>query len=339
MKTSVVLATYNGERFLEKQLLSLLEQSRKADEVIITDDASSDRTVEILRAFIATHRVENWTVHVNTENVGYQKNFAAGMARAQGEILFLCDQDDVWHADKIERVLRVFEEHSDAQSVNSSFDVVDGDGNPLSVAERRGWSNHGQLPIALRKGEVRKISSCRARPPAMLVRCNISPGCTMAVRTAVRDAYLASTTYILPHDWELNIIADAMGGMYFCNEALIDYRIHATNAIGLSTANTFPGLSFQERRLAWHQVVEQAIEVSTRYVDDAQFGKLLHTYAVLRREVLEKGKISALIKLYAKCAALYRGIIFPKGRLGDWYTVLTRKMGAKSEKSKADGNG
>jgi glycosyltransferase involved in cell wall biosynthesis len=120
MKISVALATYNGENFIEEQLESILAQSRKVDEVIITDDCSTDNTATIVRSFIKKHGLEEtWKFFVNTENKRYAENFREAIEKTQGDIIFLCDQDDIWVKDRIEKMYSVMSEHSEIGLLNT----------------------------------------------------------------------------------------------------------------------------------------------------------------------------------------------------------------------------
>lgn len=96
-KISVALATYNGEKYIEKQLDSIRNQTIKPDEVVIVDDKSSDRTVALINEFIAVNNLVNWKLFVNEKNVGYRKNFYNALKKVTGEVIFLSDQDDEWH--------------------------------------------------------------------------------------------------------------------------------------------------------------------------------------------------------------------------------------------------
>lgn len=105
MKTSVVMSTYNGEKYITEQLDSLRTQSQSADEVIIADDCSTDHTVEIVRRYINQHNLSDWQVIVNQHNKGWRRNFMEAMWSASGDLIFPCDQDDIWRNDKI-KVIR-----------------------------------------------------------------------------------------------------------------------------------------------------------------------------------------------------------------------------------------
>lgn len=101
MKVSVAMATYNGEKYLEQQIDSILMQLGSDDELIISDDHSSDRTVAIIEKYINNdHRVK---LFMNEES-GVTSNFENAIKRTQNEIIFLSDQDDVWKPEKVSTV-------------------------------------------------------------------------------------------------------------------------------------------------------------------------------------------------------------------------------------------
>lgn len=100
---SVVICTYNGAKFVAEQLDSVLRQTRPADEIIIQDDGSTDATLTILRDYAARYPVIR--LFQNATSMGVNANFYSAMRRAQGDFIALCDQDDLWEADKLERQL------------------------------------------------------------------------------------------------------------------------------------------------------------------------------------------------------------------------------------------
>lgn len=329
MMVSVVMTTYNGEAYVLEQMKSLSAQTRRADEVIIRDDCSTDNTASIIREFIDKNALSHWKFSVNQENVGYRRNFAQGLAEATGEILFLCDQDDVWHADKIERLCAVFETHDEAMAVNSSFRIIDAMGKPNDslhiLQEQPDRSNYSLVPMVLEQNELAKIRSLHSRLPNILIRSNISPGCTMAIRAAVRDRYLQGTKFELPHDWEMNIIADAVDGMYFLNAELIDYRIHGANAIGLQLTDGLEKEPFMTRRRKRHEVVFLAIMATLHYIENDPTRHMLYDYAVLRDQALQRHSLTALLKLYGQHFGFCKGMLTLRGMLGDVYGVVTKK--------------
>ena len=96
---SIALATFNGGTFLRKQLGSLLNQEYSPIEIIISDDGSTDDTLSILEEYSKTYSTVRW--YKNPRPCGYIKNFEYAISKCTGDIIFLCDQDDVWYSDKV----------------------------------------------------------------------------------------------------------------------------------------------------------------------------------------------------------------------------------------------
>jgi glycosyltransferase involved in cell wall biosynthesis len=100
---SVALCTCNGEAYIEAQLASVLAQTHRALELVVVDDASTDRTVEILAE--AARRDERIRVHRNPQRLGVNANFERAFSLCRGDFIAPCDQDDVWSAKKLESLL------------------------------------------------------------------------------------------------------------------------------------------------------------------------------------------------------------------------------------------
>ena len=105
MKISVCLASYNGAQYIEEQLKSILPQLNPTDEVILSDDHSADNTVQLVQA-LNDPRIK---LIQNEGERGYTRNFENALNHATGDILFLSDQDDVWHDDKVKIMLKELE--------------------------------------------------------------------------------------------------------------------------------------------------------------------------------------------------------------------------------------
>ena len=121
MQTSVVMATYNGESFIAEQLRSILEQDCPPTQIVVSDDHSRDRTLDVVQEIRAGDPAR-FVVQENPNARGYTNNFKAALARASGEIVFFCDQDDIWRADKIRLMVEAFE-RSDALLICHDFEV------------------------------------------------------------------------------------------------------------------------------------------------------------------------------------------------------------------------
>ena len=107
MKISVCMATYNGELYIQEQVASILQQLSLGDELIVSDDHSKDRTVDLLKEF----KDERIKIVTNLGEKGYTKNFENALNYATGEIIFLSDQDDVWVSYKIIRMMKYLKEY------------------------------------------------------------------------------------------------------------------------------------------------------------------------------------------------------------------------------------
>src|SRR5712671_3439525 len=121
------MCTYNGSAYLSEQLQSLAGQTRPPDELVVSDDQSNDgRTREIIEAFA---RDSPFKVRLSTNNqtLGSKRNFAIAIGRCTGDIIFLCDQDDVWRSDKLARIEKTFKSNPATGLVFSDAEVVDED--------------------------------------------------------------------------------------------------------------------------------------------------------------------------------------------------------------------
>ncbi len=155
---SIAMATYNGEKYLGQQLESIAAQSVLPDELVVCDDCSTDNTIKILEDFKS--RVSfNVRILQNEVNSGYVKNFARVIPETKGDFVFMCDQDDFWFPNKIETVLKTFEEHPKAQLVAHNAICTDADLKPLgktlfefdvSRGLRYGSAIHGFVTCARR---------------------------------------------------------------------------------------------------------------------------------------------------------------------------------------------
>ena len=109
---SLVMAVYNGSRYILEQLISIYTQTKKIDEVIIIDDCSTDDTITIIESYIRNNEIKHWKVIKNKSNKGWKRSFQDGLCMSTGEFVFLCDQDDIWEPNKIEEMHRIIEANS-----------------------------------------------------------------------------------------------------------------------------------------------------------------------------------------------------------------------------------
>lgn len=218
---SIAMTTYNGEKYIERQLETIRTQSVPADEIIICDDGSCDRTVEIIRHFIEKHRADNIRLIENETNLGYIKNFYKAVSLTHGSYIFLADQDDEWHSNKIERTLSVLKSQN-ASVICTNCCFIDENSNVI-----RDISSFDRNPFIHRLTQpVTPISFFE------LIIENIAQGCTYCFTKEVKDAYLRVGSSHLIHDYQIMLVAALLGKAFFLDEPLIDYRLHGSNNVG-----------------------------------------------------------------------------------------------------------
>ena len=309
MKLSVVLAAYNGERYIREQLSSLAAQTRPA--VILSDDASTDATAAIAAEFAQSHA--GWTLVRRSQNVGYKRNFYDALAQATGDVIFLCDQDDVWEEGKLAAFEAFFESHPQAQALVSDYELVDAALSPIPGARTARFAEKCAMAAD------GKLSLIR-RDPLLFAHGSVAPGCCMAVTRAVRDRYLQISSCKMPHDWEMAIIADAMDGLYATERRLTRYRQHGGNAIGLAAgAQPLHMRGTLEKRLEIHGhfegVVHALSECARSQVGERQLAAM-RGYCDARRAFLTSPGLVRLMKVY-RYYGIYARAIDLRGRLGD----------------------
>ena len=240
MKISVVMALYNGAAYLEEQLQSILSQTVRPDEVILSDDGSSDGTVELARDFIGRHGLSGrWKLFENTKNLGYAENFHRAAGFASGGLLFFADQDDLWLPDKIEKMLVVMEAHPDCVLLSTDYEPFSGGAEPPKVPAKVLRRMPGD-------GSLEKIS---------LSAKNIyigAIGCCMAVR---REFYESASRFRFSgwaQDDFLWKLAQVAGGSYLWHVSLIRHRIHAGNT------STYGNYHDKGKRLAHFKTMRRA---------------------------------------------------------------------------------
>jgi glycosyltransferase involved in cell wall biosynthesis len=243
IKTSVAMCTYNGSRFLEEQLDSIVGQTCPPDEIVICDDGSSDNTLSIAEQFLS-----NWqgTVHIeqNQKNLGFVKNFEKAIGLCHGDIIFLSDQDDVWYRDKINIMMQTFEEHPEAAMVFHDAELVDQNLKSLFPSF---WENTLNFDYRLFLNHNYK----------RLFASNVVQGSACAFKKSVYEkAYPFFGDY---HDEWLAFVALTMGEIIPIPKALMQYR-QATNEIG-----GMPVSSFQKVKEVFKNTKQRCVKDIKKY--------------------------------------------------------------------------
>ena len=227
MKISVIVSTYNGSEYIIEQLDSLRDQTRKPDEVLISDDVSSDDTVEIVKKYISDNNLQDrWSCSVNAKNKGFIKNFFDGAERSSGDLLLFCDQDDIWEKDKIKELEKVITENN-ADAAYCLTTTIDSQGNPVKDKLNRFRRVKG-------KGDIHKLTIEER------LNCGRSSGlCLIFKRDMLPQIEEISDVYEIPHDLPVGLIASVKGTYYQLNKPLVRHRVHTDNVstFGTNLAN------------------------------------------------------------------------------------------------------
>lgn len=206
---SIVMATYNGSKYLTQQIESVIAQSYPNIEIIVIDDGSTDNTLEILYQFKELYSHIN--IIKNDTNLGYIKNFQKGCTLATGEYIALCDQDDYWHADKVKNMQIAI---GDYPIIYCDSILCDEKLKPL-----------GQN-ISDRVNSI-DFNNCLQQ----VVFCRIYGHATLIKNSFLRHA--VPFLSVIPHDWWLCYMATFYGGIKYLPEPLVSYRQHEGNIFGV----------------------------------------------------------------------------------------------------------
>ncbi len=242
IKFSIAMCTYNGAQFVGQQLESLATQTRPPDELVVCDDVSSDATRAIVEAFAAAAPFPV-RLHVNLRTLGSTKNFEQAIALCTGDLIALCDQDDVWDAEKLRRTEDVFARSPDIGAVFTDAEVVDENLRPLGY---RLWQR-----IGFDASKRERIDDGRAFD--LLAVTNVVTGTTLAFRGDYKELLLPiPTDAVYIHDgWIATLIA-AVARIAAIDEPLLLYRQHAAQQQGVTAEvyerATRADAGLQERR-------------------------------------------------------------------------------------------
>ena len=218
---SVAMATFNGERFLASQLNSILQQDYQNLEIIIVDDASSDKTCQIIENFFDQDSRIRFLKNIN--NSGHIFTFEKAIQNTTGQFIALSDQDDFWEPDKISRQVEFLQ--SQPEIFLGYHDAVTIDANSV-VHSKSLWTDY---QIKLFRGNLLNEKSLYQ---TLAVRPKLH-GCMMMFRSELKKNALPFAGKLFAHDWWLAFIASLWGKIDYLPGKFVRYRIHENNLCGL----------------------------------------------------------------------------------------------------------
>lgn len=210
----VLLALYNGERYIEKQLLSLMNQTYKIDRVIIGDDGSTDNSLFIVNNFIAEHHLENeWDIKRNEKNLGHAGNFIHLCSiEINEDYVFFCDQDDIWMENKVESMVKIMESNKEIECL---------------YAEVLNFSNIDYKSLDIPTAYNKKVEKISFSPENYWFK---GLGCATCVRRVFVKRMLPYWTEGWEHDMFFWACANLTDSGYRYNYPVLYRRIHENNA-------------------------------------------------------------------------------------------------------------
>jgi glycosyltransferase involved in cell wall biosynthesis len=219
-RIAVALCTHNGARWLEQQLESISAQSQPPYELVVSDDASTDDTVAIVREFASSAA---FPVHItrNERALGVGINFGSAMARCTGDWIAFADQDDIWHREKLEMLTRAAEHDPSADLLFSDARCVDANGNPLGYSLWESLGFTGERRVAFDEEDALDVLLWR----------NVVTGAAAMVRASRRTLLLPIGEGWIHDGWSAALLA-SFGHVIAVPAPLFDYRQHANNQIG-----------------------------------------------------------------------------------------------------------
>lgn len=310
MKIAILLASYNGEKYIQEQIQSLLSQTYKDFKIYIRDDCSTDATYVIEKEF--ENRYPEYFQVIKRENgkSGSKYNFwelcKIGL-ESNAEYFMFCDQDDVWENNKVQitldRMISVEKQNRDKPIlVHSDLRVVDQNLNVL-----------GESFISYRALNPEKTTINR-----LLVQNNVT-GCTMMVNRALLEKAIDvdDVEKIAMHDWWFSIIASLFGEISFIDKSTINYRQHGNNVVGATKVNT---IGFIIKRLTGSAHVRQTLHLSVlqakaildcykeqidadslntirALADIEEYRKLKRVFIILKHRLLKQGPVQCVGQL------------------------------------------
>ena len=222
---SVALCTYNGEKYIRQQLESILKQTIVPREIIISDDGSTDGTLKAAEN-ILENTAFSWKIVRNAGSHGVAGNFLNAIRICSGDIIFTCDQDDVWVEKKAETMLRIFENNENAQLVFSNGKLVDKDLNDLHADM---WCACGLTKRMLKQKKWFNY----------FLKHNYVTGAAMALKRECVCKIFAIPGGWLHDEWFALRLSMKDSAIFPCEEKLILYRQHTVNVVGMKKKNFF----------------------------------------------------------------------------------------------------
>lgn len=291
MKNSVVMTTYNGEKYIIEQLNSIKNQTLAPDEVIICDDCSTDGTCRLITDFILENKLSEWELYQNKENLGFFDNFFKALRLCTGDVIYLADQDDVWDLNKIKTFTELYEKKYNLMMIQSNFLFIDECGRIADKQE----NYHGFTSGSYK--ELTAYDMCKFA----------GSGYTMSFRKDVLDKAYSfqlekQRNVFLFHDILLGLMSVSEGKCLLNRKIVDKHRIHENNVTKSKNKNFTAGRTRQQqieildRRNQYFNIMASCTADSTK----KQIFETFAEFSNARKKLIEHVTLQKFIYLLKK---------------------------------------
>jgi len=244
MKISIVMTVYNGERYLKEQIDSFLNQTLLPDEIIIVDDCSSDKTIEIIEKYKKNFS-DKIKFFKNEHNLGFTKNFEKAILKSSGDVIFLSDQDDFWYKNKIQTVIKKYETYPNIDLIIHDADLVN---------ENLKKTNHSALS---------QVMSGFNNTDVFIT------GALTSFKKNLLKYFLPFPKSLVGHDGFIHFVSKKLNRRMVINDKLQMIRRHTNNTSGwvasslkqINTFDVFKQQFFSKRAKHYNDRLDQVIHV------------------------------------------------------------------------------
>ena len=224
-KIGVVLATYNGEKYILEQLKSIINQTMIPSSIIISDGGSSDKTIDICEKYLATTNI-NYKILKSKTKLGVKDNFEKGLRQCNAKYIFFSDQDDCWLPQKIQNSVEIFEKYDadvvwcNAFITNENLEVK------MNLWDSVGYKNSETINI---------YNKYDLNLQKELIKHNVMTGMCMAINIRIKNEIIPFSDYKI-HDVWIAYASNCLGRVVSIDSKDVYYRQHGNNAIGTSSS-------------------------------------------------------------------------------------------------------
>lgn len=303
MRISVAMASFNGEKYIYEQIQSIMRQTRLPDEIVISDDHSTDHTVSEIKKAISDYSSESvcFVLLSNDGEQGVRSNFENALSHTTGDLVFLCDQDDIWLENKIEIMSEVMSARDEMVAVhNAKILQAEADESTLNDKEldRLPMSEEILTKCGKFSGEKNLLLSMLGRIPARGMCLCVKQEYLQSIMPMSKAAY---------HDTWIEFCAIADDTMVFVPQTLAYFRVHERNVEGLQNnvnpekRKTKESLSSkQEKALLEQDFIwgNDTINYLKEKGYDSRAGYMIYQSRVgFRIDIISANRITAVLKM------------------------------------------